>query len=63
MRLIIAEKPSLARAIAEALPAPRKREGLHMELSLIHIWQERVLLCWNRLVLPNGDSMDLQRCV
>ena len=31
MRLIIAEKPSLARAIAEALPAPRKREGLHIE--------------------------------
>jgi len=22
--------------------------------------QERVLLCWNRLILPNGDSIDLQ---
>jgi DNA topoisomerase-3 len=31
MRLIIAEKPSLARAIADALPAPQKRERLHIE--------------------------------
>jgi DNA topoisomerase-3 len=31
MRLIIAEKPSLARAIADALPAPRKCERLHIE--------------------------------
>jgi len=31
MRLFIAEKPSLARAIADALPAPRKRERLHIE--------------------------------
>jgi type IV secretion system protein TrbI len=27
------------------------------------VWgQERVLLCWNRLLLPNGDSIDL-RCM
>jgi DNA topoisomerase-3 len=31
MRLFVAEKPSLARAIAEALPAPRRRAGLHIE--------------------------------
>ena len=31
MRLFIAEKPSLARAIADALPAPQKRERLHIE--------------------------------
>jgi len=31
MRLFIAEKPSLARAIAEALPGPRKRARLHIE--------------------------------
>ncbi len=28
--------------------------------SMVAWGQERVLLCWNRLVLPNGDSMDLQ---
>ncbi len=31
MRLFIAEKPSLARAIADALPAPQKRARLHIE--------------------------------
>jgi DNA topoisomerase-3 len=31
MRLFIAEKPSLARAIAEALPGPQKRVRLHIE--------------------------------
>src|SRR5580693_6890373 len=31
MRLFIAEKPSLARAIADALPAPHKCERLHIE--------------------------------
>jgi DNA topoisomerase-3 len=31
MRLFIAEKPSLARAIADALPAPQKRQRLHIE--------------------------------
>jgi DNA topoisomerase-3 len=31
MRLIIAEKPSLARAIADALPAPQTRARLHIE--------------------------------
>jgi DNA topoisomerase-3 len=31
MRLFIAEKPSLARAIAEALPGPQKRARLHIE--------------------------------
>ena len=31
MRLFIAEKPSLARAIAEALPAPRSAGRLHIE--------------------------------
>ena len=31
MRLFIAEKPSLARAIADALPAPRKRTRTHIE--------------------------------
>jgi type IV secretion system protein VirB10 len=28
--------------------------------SMVAWGQERVLVCWNRLVLPNGDSMDLQ---
>jgi type IV secretion system protein VirB10 len=28
--------------------------------SMVAWGQERVLLCWQRLVLPNGDSMDLQ---
>jgi type IV secretion system protein VirB10 len=28
--------------------------------SMVAWGQERVLLCWNRLVLPNGDSLDLQ---
>jgi type IV secretory pathway VirB10-like protein len=28
--------------------------------SMVAWGQERALLCWNRLVLPNGDSMDLQ---
>ncbi len=28
--------------------------------SMVAWGQERVLLCWNRLLLPNGDSMDLQ---
>ena len=28
--------------------------------SMVAWGQERVLLCWNRLVLPNGDSMDLE---
>jgi type IV secretion system protein VirB10 len=28
--------------------------------SMVAWGQERVLLCWNRLVLPNGDSIDLQ---
>ncbi|MGH7438742.1 MAG: TrbI/VirB10 family protein [Polyangiaceae bacterium] len=27
--------------------------------SMVAWGQERVLLCWNRLVLPNGDSLDL----
>src|SRR4029077_9524559 len=31
MRLFIAEKPSLARAIAEALPLPHKRAAQHIE--------------------------------
>jgi DNA topoisomerase-3 len=31
MRLFVAEKPSLARAIAEALPAPRRRVDSHIE--------------------------------
>jgi DNA topoisomerase-3 len=31
MRLFIAEKPSLARAIADALPAPQRRAPLHIE--------------------------------
>ena len=31
MRLFIAEKPSLARAIAEALPGPQRRARLHIE--------------------------------
>jgi len=33
MRLFLAEKPSLARAIAEALPGPRKTEGQHIECA------------------------------
>ena len=28
--------------------------------SMVAWGQERVLLCWNRLVLPNGDSINLQ---
>ena len=28
--------------------------------SMVAWGQERVLLCWNRLLLPNGDSIDLQ---
>jgi type IV secretion system protein VirB10 len=28
--------------------------------SMVAWGQERVLLCWNRLVLPDGDSLDLQ---
>ena len=28
--------------------------------SMVAWGQERVLVCWNRLILPNGDSMDLQ---
>jgi type IV secretion system protein VirB10 len=28
--------------------------------SMVAWGQERVLLCWNRLILPNGDSLDLQ---
>jgi type IV secretion system protein VirB10 len=28
--------------------------------SMVSWGQERVLLCWNRLVFPNGDSIDLQ---
>jgi DNA topoisomerase-3 len=31
MRLFIAEKPSLARAIADALPGPQRRAALHIE--------------------------------
>jgi DNA topoisomerase-3 len=31
MRLVIAEKPSLARAIADALPGPHKRAATHIE--------------------------------
>ncbi|MGH7435332.1 MAG: DNA topoisomerase III [Polyangiaceae bacterium] len=31
MRVFLAEKPSLARAIADALPAPQKRVGSHIE--------------------------------
>jgi type IV secretion system protein VirB10 len=27
--------------------------------SMVSWGQERVLLCWNRLILPNGDSLDL----
>ena len=27
--------------------------------SMVAWGQERVLLCWNRLILPNGDSIDL----
>jgi len=27
--------------------------------SMVAWGQERVLVCWNRLILPNGDSMDL----
>jgi type IV secretory pathway VirB10-like protein len=30
--------------------------------SMVAWGQERVLLCWNRLLLPNGDSIDL-RCM
>ena len=33
MRLFIAEKPSLARAIADALPSPQKRARLSIECS------------------------------
>jgi type IV secretion system protein VirB10 len=28
--------------------------------SMVAWGQERVLLCWNRLLFPNGDSLDLQ---
>jgi type IV secretion system protein VirB10 len=28
--------------------------------SMVAWGQERVLVCWNRLILPNGDSVDLQ---
>ena len=28
--------------------------------SMVSWGQERVLLCWNRLILPDGDSLDLQ---
>jgi type IV secretory pathway VirB10-like protein len=28
--------------------------------SMVAWGQERVLVCWNRLILPNGDSIDLQ---
>jgi type IV secretion system protein VirB10 len=28
--------------------------------SMVAWGQERVLLCWNRLLLPNGDSLELQ---
>jgi type IV secretory pathway VirB10-like protein len=28
--------------------------------SMVAWGQERVLLCWNRLILPNGDSIDLE---
>ncbi len=28
--------------------------------SMVAWGQERVLVCWNRLLLPNGDSIDLQ---
>ena len=28
--------------------------------SMVAWGQERVLLCWNRLIFPNGDSIDLQ---
>jgi type IV secretion system protein TrbI len=28
--------------------------------SMVAWGQERVLVCWNRLILPDGDSMDLQ---
>ena len=28
--------------------------------SMVAWGQERVLLCWNRLILPNGDSLNLQ---
>ena len=28
--------------------------------SMVAWGQERVLVCWNRLILPNGDSMDLE---
>jgi DNA topoisomerase-3 len=31
MRLFVAEKPSLARAIADALPAPQRRSRTHIE--------------------------------
>jgi type IV secretion system protein TrbI len=43
-----------------ALLVPQGARLLANYDSMVAWGQERVLLCWNRLILPNGDSLDLQ---
>jgi len=44
----------------EHLLVPQGSRLLAQYDSMVAWGQERVLLCWNRLILPNGDSIDLQ---
>ncbi len=43
-----------------ALLVPQGARLLASYDSMVAWGQERVLLCWNRLIFPNGDSIDLQ---
>ena len=43
-----------------ALLIPQGSRLLAQYDSMVAWGQERVLVCWNRLILPNGDSIDLQ---
>jgi len=43
-----------------ALLIPQGSRLLAQYDSMVAWGQERVLVCWNRLVFPNGDSIDLQ---
>ena len=44
----------------EYLLVPQGSRLLAQYDSMVAWGQERVLLCWNRLILPNGDSIDLK---
>jgi type IV secretion system protein VirB10 len=47
-------------ATGNTLLVPQGSRLLAQYDSMVAWGQERVLLCWNRLVLPNGDSLDLE---